>query len=157
MKSKENFSFFVAVSVLVGTCIGAGILGIPYVAAQAGFLLTLGYILIIGLVILFVNLYLGEVALRTKEDHQLVGYAEKYLGKTGKHIIEFAAVFGLFAALTAYMLGIGESISFLFFGDGSYSFWFGIIFGILMAFLIKGEIKSLKKFEKIGVIIILFY
>lgn len=144
-----------AVSILVGTCIGAGVLGIPYIAAQSGFFVTLGYILFIGVIILFVNLYLGEISLRTKEDHQLVGYAEKYLGKKWKHMVEFATVFGLFAALTAYMLGVGESISFLIFGNGSYSLWFGIFFGIVMAFLIKGGIKSLKEFEKIGVIIIL--
>ena len=145
-----------AVSVLVGTCIGAGVLGIPYVAAQSSFLVTLGYVVIIGGIILLVNLYLGEVALRTKGDHQLVGYAEKYLGKKWKHLMEFATVFGIFAAMIAYMLGVGESlIFFLIFGNISYSLWGGILFGIVMAFLVKGGIKNLKKFEKIGVIIIL--
>jgi len=155
MINKENMRFFVAVSVLVGTCIGAGVLGIPYVAAQSGFFTTLGYILILGLIILFINLYLGEVALRTKGNHQLIGYAKKYLGKKWKHIIEFATVFGIFAALVAYMLGVGESLSFLIFGNTSYELLFGVVFGIFMAFLIKGGLKSLKRFEKIGVIIVL--
>ncbi|MCA9487338.1 MAG: hypothetical protein KC516_00035 [Nanoarchaeota archaeon] len=147
--------FYSAVSVLVGTCIGAGVLGIPYVAAQSGFFLALVYLFFIGGIILLVNLYLGEVALRTKGDHQLIGYAKKYLGKSGKHVMEFATVFGIYAALVAYMLGIGRSISFLAFGNFSYELLFGVLFGIFMSFLIKGGLNSLKKFEKMGVIIIL--
>ena len=67
IKRGDRKSFFIAVSVLVGTCIGAGVLGIPYVAAKAGFLVALAYILLIGAMILIVNLCLGEVTLRTKE------------------------------------------------------------------------------------------
>lgn len=155
MFSKETKSFFIAVSVLIGTCIGAGVLGIPYVAAKAGFIPTLVYIVLIGLIILLVNLYLGEISLRTMGDHQLVGYAKKYFGKKGKYLMEFAAVFGIYAALIAYMLGVGESISFLIFGNINYSLFFGIIFGGLMSFLIKGGVGYLKRFEKVGVIIIL--
>lgn len=59
--------------------IGAGILGIPYVVAKAGFLTGLLDLIIIGLAVLVLNLYVGEIMLRTKEDHQLTGYAEKYL------------------------------------------------------------------------------
>ena len=152
---KETKKFLVAVAVLVGTCIGAGVLGIPYVAAQSGFVVTLGYILLLGLILLIVNLYIGEIALRTKGDHQLIGYAKKYLGKRWKHVMEFAVVFGTYAAIIAYMLGMGESLSHLFFGTTSYSLYFGLGVGILMAFLIKGGVKSLKKFEKYGVLIIL--
>ena len=30
------------------------------------------------------NLYVGEITLRTKGNHQLPGYAKRYLGKTGR-------------------------------------------------------------------------
>ena len=81
-KSKKQF--WTAISVLVGTCIGAGVLGIPYVAAQSGFLIAVGYILFIGGVLILINLYLGEIILRTKGNHQLAGYVEKYFGKKAK-------------------------------------------------------------------------
>jgi amino acid permease len=102
-------------SILVGTCIGAGILGIPFVAAKAGFFTALIYIIAVGLITYLINMYLGEVSLRTKQKHQIVGYAEKYLGKRGKRLMEFATVFGIYAAIIAYMVGVGESLSFLFF------------------------------------------
>lgn len=155
MTNKNNKKFFIAVSVLIGTCIGAGVLGIPYVAAQSGFFVALGYIFLIGFLILIVNLYLGEIALRTKGNHQLIGYAKKYIGKKGKHFMEFAIVFGIYAAIVAYLIGIGNSLSFLIFGNGSYGIYFGVVTGLLMAWLLKGGIKSLKKFEKMGVLIIL--
>jgi tyrosine-specific transport protein len=148
--------YLTASSILIGSCIGAGILGIPYVASKAGFLITLIYIILIGGLVLLVNLYLGEIALRTKGDHQLIGYAEKYLGKKAKHLMAFATIFGIYAALIAYILGIGESLSFLFFNNENYAILFGVLFGALMSWLLKGGISSLKKFEKFGVAIIIF-
>ena len=152
---KQRKLFLTGVSILVGTSIGAGVLGIPYVAAQSGFFVALGYIVALGLIILTVNLYLGEITLRTKEDHQIAGYSKKYLGKTGMFFTEFATVFGIYAAIVAYMLGIGISISFLVFGDSSYVIPFGAIFGLMMSGLLWRGVKSLKRFEKIGVTIIL--
>ena len=73
-----------AISILVGTVVGAGVLGMPYVAARAGFFVVLGYLLIFGGLIMWINLCFGEVLLRTKEEHQLMGIASKYLGQKGK-------------------------------------------------------------------------
>jgi len=67
----------------------------------------------------------------------------------------FATIFGIYAAIVAYMLGIGESISFLAFGDSSYTTLFGILFGVGMSSLLWRGMKALKKYEKIGVSIIL--
>ena len=125
--------YLTASSILIGSCIGAGVLGIPYVAAQSGFFIALIYLILIGAIIFLVNLYLGEIVLRTKGDHQLIGYVEKYLGKRARHVMEFAVIFG----------------------NGDYYIYFGALFGFFMSFLLKGGMKSLKKFEKIGVTIIL--
>lgn len=153
--NQDKKRFYTAVSILVGTCIGAGVLGIPYVASQAGFLVALGYIIVLGLIILTVNLYLGEIALRTKGNHQIPGYARRYLGKKGMMLLEFATIFGIYSAIVAYMLGIGESLSFLFFKSSSYTIYIGVVVGILMSLLLWRGIKALKRYEKIGVSIIL--
>ena len=73
-----------AASTLIGTIIGAGIFGIPYVVVKSGFPIGLTHILIIAILTIITMLYLGEIALRTKENCHLAGYAEKYLGKKGK-------------------------------------------------------------------------
>lgn len=155
MKS-SNKSFLVALSILVGTCIGAGVLGLPYIAAQSGFFITVAYIIVIGVLVFGVNLYLGEVSLRTKKKHQIGGYARKYLGQKGMVLTEFAFIFGIYSAVIAYMFGVGDSLSFLVFGNLNYSIFFGIFFGIFMSFLIWRGMKSLKRFEEWGVSLVLF-
>jgi len=118
--TKKSKQLFTAISIITGTCIGAGFLGIPYVTAKAGFLITLIYIILFSTILLFVNLYLGEIILRTKKNHQLTGYAEKYLGKKGKYIMLYVIKFTIFAAIIAYTIGVGESISLLIFGNIKY-------------------------------------
>ena len=63
-----------ASSTLVGFTIGAGILGLQYVVAHAGFLTGILNIVVIGCAVLMMNLMLGVAVLRTKEHHQLTGY-----------------------------------------------------------------------------------
>ncbi len=70
----------IAVTTLIGTIIGAGVLGIPYVIAKSGFLYGSILIIAIGLAFLVLNLFVGEIVLRTKGQYQLTGYMEKYLG-----------------------------------------------------------------------------
>ncbi|MBU0957705.1 MAG: amino acid permease [Nanoarchaeota archaeon] len=152
---KINPRLIAAVSILVGTVIGAGILGIPYVVSQSGFLIGGIWILVLGGVMLLMNLYLGEIGLRTKKNHQLTGYAEKYLGKTGKRIMFAAAIFGFYAALLAYLIGEGESFSSLFFGHVNYALYFGIGFWLVLTWFIYQGYDALKKGESIGVIVML--
>lgn len=100
-----------AVSTIVGYTIGAGILGIPFVFAKAGFLTGFIALVILGIIAMLINLYTGEISLRTKGPHQLTGYAKIYLGKWAKYIMLIAMMVGLYGALTAYILKGGEFLS----------------------------------------------
>jgi amino acid permease len=136
---------------IAGSVIGAGILGLPYVFAQSGFLIGVLWIVLLGIILLFGKLCLGEVTLRTKEQHQFPGYAEKYLGKWGKRIIYFSMFFGIYAALTAYLIGEGQSLSKLFTGGIEYALLFGFGFWLIMVFLLHEGLRGLKKVETWGV------
>ncbi|MBS3123875.1 amino acid permease [Candidatus Woesearchaeota archaeon] len=113
---KEYSGFFakhklwMASATLIGTIIGAGILALPYVIAKAGFFYGLFLLIFLGIIMLFVNLFVGEIVLSTKGQHQLTGYAERYLGKWGKRLFTFSMVFGIYGALTAYLIGEGETL-----------------------------------------------
>jgi amino acid permease len=150
MENKKDF--FSAIAIISGTCIGAGFLGIPYVASKAGFFVALTYLIIFSGIILLVNLYLGEIILRTKKTHQLSGYCGKYLGNKGKKIMTFATKFTIYSIMIAYMIGIGESIGFLIFNEIKYHIIIGVFFGLIMSSLIWKGIKELKKVEKTGII-----
>ena len=135
-------------SILIGTIIGAGVLGIPYVVAQSGFLTGLTVIIVIGLISMLINLYLGEIILRTKGNHQLSGYAKKYLGNWGKRIMMFAMIFGIYGALLAYLIGEGSALSSIFGGPPLY--W-SIGFFITASSLIFTGLNIIKKSELIMV------
>ncbi|MBL7148361.1 MAG: amino acid permease, partial [Nanoarchaeota archaeon] len=142
-----------AIATLVGTIIGAGVLGIPYVISKSGFLIGIFHIVVIGLAVLMVNLFLGEVVLRTKGDHQLTGYAEKYLGKFGKILISLTMMFGIYGALIAYLIGGSESLSAIFSGPVFYYF---IGYFVVMSGLVFIGLKAIKKSEFILSGLILF-
>lgn len=105
--------FFGAVATLVGTVIGAGILGIPYVVAKSGFLTGLLMIIFLGIVMMCLNLITGEIALRTKKDHQITGYAKEYYGNKGKCMMTVLWVFCLYSSLIAYTIKEGEFLNIL--------------------------------------------
>ena len=143
-----------SIAILVGTSIGAGILGLPYTGSKAGFYILIFYILFLGIIASLVNLYLGEITLRTKEKHQLPGYTKKYIGEKSKKLLELAMVFGVYSAIIAYLFGVGESFSFLIFNNFKYSLLIGLAFGIFMSYLLWNGLNDLKKFEKIGTLLI---
>ena len=144
-----------AISILIGTIIGAGILGIPFVVMQSGFGIGLINIILIAFVMTFILLYLGEIGLRTKANHHLTGYAELYLGKKGKILMFAAFVFGIYSALIAYLIGEGESFSSLIFNSSQYSLHLGVIFWLLLSALTYFGLKALEDVEELGVSIII--
>ena len=152
---KRNKKFLATAFTLTGTIIGAGILGLPFVFSRAGFLVGLFWIVFLGAILIYANLSLGEVSLRTKGIHHLSGYAEKYLGKWGKRIMLFAFIFVIYSALLAYLVGEGQSLSRIFTGGFDYAILFGIVFWFFMTMLLTGGLRRLKKIEFWGVIVII--
>jgi len=152
---KKNKRFIEAVFTLTGSIIGAGILGLPYVFAQSGFFIGLFWLIFLSVVLIYVDFCLGEVTLRTKESHQLTGYAEKYLGKSGRNWMLFTVIFGIYSALVAYLIGEGQSLSTLFFGNTNHSILFALGFWFLMTSLVYGGLKRLKQVESYGVMTII--
>lgn len=140
----SDLSFAKAVAILVGCVIGAGIFGIPYVVAQAGFIIGIIHVIAIGFIVLLLNLYVGEVALRTKGTHQLAGYAELYLGKPGKVALAFSTVFYTVGALIAYLVGEGEALAAIF---GGSQLLFSLVFFVPMALLIYLGLEAIGKSE----------
>jgi len=156
-KQGEKVSFISATAIISGTAIGAGYLSIPYVISKTGFLPGIFYIVILGLIMLFFKLLLGEVTLRTEGEHQQTGYAEKYLGKTGKYLMFFAMIFGIFSALVAYIIAEGQSISYVLTGSFNNAIYFSIGFWILMCILTYDGLYLLKKLGKFAILLVALF
>ena len=140
---------------LSGTIIGAGILGLPYVFAKSGFFAGMFWLIFLGLILLFVNLSLSEISLRTKGTHQLTGYAKKYLGKWGERAMLIAFGFGTYSALIAYLIGEGRSLSMIITGNEGSIILFGFLFWIFISALLHEGLKGLKQVETYGLIAII--
>jgi len=139
---------YIAVATMIGYIIGAGILGIPYVVAKTGLAIGLLSIIILGVAVICLNLYMGEIVLRTKEKHQLPGYAQKYLGSYGRWIMIILMIFGAYGALIAYMVKEGQFLSALFspiFGGSAV--FYSILFFIMASYLIYSGIEAISKSE----------
>lgn len=136
--------FFAATFTLSGAIIGAGIFGIPYVAARAGFWTAMLALFVIGLALLILNLYVGEISLRTKTKHQLVGYAQKYLGVHGKNLMIIAIAVSCYSAIIAYTIGVSQSLVDVF--GGSQFFW-ALGFYFLMMVILYGDLLILARSE----------
>lgn len=152
-QKKEHQDFFsrnklwLASATLMGTVIGAGVLGIPYVIAQSGLLLGIINLLVIGFALLVLHLCLGEISLRTKGLHQLSGYMEKYLGKWGKHFMTFSMIVGIYGAMTAYLIGEGQIFKTIL-GIG-HPLLYSLIFFVLVSIIIFIGLKATGRAEMI--------
>lgn len=137
-----------AISVLTTTIVGVGIFGLPYVSAQAGFLLALIMLIVLSGIMLLIHLYYGEIVLSTKEERQFPGYAGQYLGGRAKKIIGIIAVMGFYGTLLAYMIIGGDFLNIIFSPIINLpNFLFSIIFFALASTIICFGIKFISVFN----------
>lgn len=100
--------FWQATALLVGTMVGAGIYGIPFAFAKAGFLLGAAWLVALTLAVGLFNLLFAELTLSTEGVHQVSGYAHIWTGGWGRRVVTFANVLGIYGALLAYLILFGE-------------------------------------------------
>ncbi len=149
----KKISLFQSVFLIVGGTIGAGVLSIPFAISKVGLGVGMFYIFFLGLLMMGLNLLLGEVSAETKGDYQLVGLTYKYLGKIGGRIMTFLSYLMLIGVLTIYIIGEGEVLSAVF---GGTSFLWSIIFFAFFGFLVFIGIRGIKTASFIISLAVLF-
>jgi tyrosine-specific transport protein len=94
-------------AVLIGTMVGAGIFGIPFAFAQAGFWVGMAWLVGLAVILCVFNLLFAELTLSTQGTHQVSGYANIWLGAWGRRLMTLVNIVGLYGALLAYMIVAG--------------------------------------------------
>lgn len=140
--------FLKTLSVFVGTIIGVGIFGLPYVASKAGFFVVLIYFLAMSFIAIFIHLLFSKVALGTETLYRLPGFVGEYLGSCWKKITLLTIGAGLIGAILAYLIVGGKFLELLltpYFGGNN------IIYTLLFfgagAYLILKGIKHISQVE----------
>ncbi len=133
----KNRQFLQATAILIGTMVGVGVFGIPFSFAKAGFWIGFLFLILVGLITLFLDFIYGEIVLRTHQPHQLVGYTQLYLGDIWKRVMFFSILLNTYAALLAYIIIAGEFLtnilsSVSYTSGGSLSVWFFTIVSVLI-------------------------
>lgn len=140
----RHLPFWQATATLVGSVIGAGVLGVPFVIARTGVLPGFIILILLGCAAILLNLMFAEVVLRTHFRHQIAGYMKKYLGRTAYAFSIIALLAGCYGALTTYLIGEGEILHALFSVDKVLG---SIIFFAVAALMLYFGLKLIKIFE----------
>ncbi len=135
-------------STLIGTIVGAGMFGLPYVVARSGLLVALFYFIILGVCITYLHLFFGEVCLRTPGKHRLIGYAGIYLGSLGKMVVAFSTIAGTIGALLAFLIIGGDFLEIIISPFANISApWHHILFWLPLSLLVGVGIRLIAKVE----------
>ncbi|MBI3956405.1 MAG: hypothetical protein HY340_00235 [Candidatus Kerfeldbacteria bacterium] len=93
-----------AVGAFLGTVIGVGMFGLPYLAAQMGLLPLIVLFVFLTPVVLAIHLRFAGVVLGTRGQHRIPGYVHAYLGERWRRFSLVVSALGLLGALLAYLI-----------------------------------------------------
>lgn len=129
------------VALIISGTFGAGVLGVPFVVARVGIVIGIIYIILLGLLMMSLNLLIGEVATCTKQELQIAGLARTYLGVWGGRIMAVLIYVMALGVLVVYIIGEGSSLAALFGGD---AFMWSIIFFAVASICVALGLRMLK-------------
>lgn len=141
---KKDRALFKAVAALIGTVIGAGVLGIPYAVQHVGFPGAIILMITVSVIMVILQLMFAEITLRTPSDHQIPGYSKMYIGPLAKRIAFVVGVIAGYGTLFAYVLGQGAVLSTLF---GGSEFMWSVVFLVAGSAVIYRGIRAVMNSE----------
>lgn len=148
-----------AILLISGCCIGAGMLGLPVLSAQAGYVPSIVMFVASWLFMLCTGLLVLEANLWFKKDINVVSLADHTLGKSGKGVAWIVFLFLFYSLMVAYITGSGELFRDFCEACGGISlpYWSGglimiALFGI-MIYLGAGSVDRFNRLLMLGLII----
>lgn len=154
---RKQLTLYEAITTMVGAVIGAGVLGIPYAVQTVGFgpgMVVLG---VLTLAMILRHVMIGEVALRTRGTHQMVGYYGMYLGTFMKYLMTVVFALGLTGSMLAYIIGVGSVLEAVFGGNPMlYSLGFALV-AYLFIYVGLNLIKRSEFVLVIGLFVVIFF
>ncbi|GAA0682263.1 aromatic amino acid transport family protein [Natronoarchaeum mannanilyticum] len=97
-------------SLIIGSIIGAGVLGIPYAAAQIGLFPSLVLMVIVGALLYATSIILLRFSAK-KGGSQIVTLARDLLGRPGGYLMMGGMMIYIYGALLAYTAAGGQTIA----------------------------------------------
>lgn len=122
------------VLLIAGSCVGAGMLGLPIITGIAGFFPSLLMFFFAWLFMTATGLLLVEVNGWFSHRVNMISMIEKALGKGGKILCWITYLFLFYALLVAYISGTGSLFSTICSGSFGWSLapWVGSVFFVIL-------------------------
>ncbi len=132
-------------AILIGTQVGAGVLGLPYAASKVGLIPALSILTGAMLLMLFTALIVLKLSVEMR-GAQMSTIAQRTLGRIGGWTMYLSIVLMSFGALLAYLAGMGSVFASLF---GINETFGAVIFWILASLVIYMGLAASGKTELI--------
>lgn len=147
----------IAASMITGTVVGAGILGLPFVFYRTGFLLSCFLLMFSIIISLLLMIYISELDFNIKSVHQVPGLVKHALGKKAGFVQFLAFAIGTYGATTAYTIAVGKILNLLLgFNSTNIMFYYFILCSVLIFLGLKAVGKTEFFLSTIVISIILF-
>ncbi len=139
-------------ALLVGTQIGAGVLGLPAVIKNLGFFWGAMTILAAGLLLYLTALYTVDALYKINPNVHLAELVEMGLGRRWSILFALFLLIATWGALTAYLNGMSEALT--FFIDGN-KFVLGVILWLILSTIVVLGLKVSSEVESAAVFLML--
>ncbi|MEW5620808.1 amino acid permease [Pseudomonas putida] len=137
------------IGIIIGTNIGAGVLGMAFAARKVGYGPLLICLIATCVFCIITMLYVAETCLRTRQNLQLSGLSRKYLGPLGGWLIFIAVAANSYGALIAYISGSGNILADFFGQYGLTPQQGSLLFFVPAALVLYLGLKALGVAEKL--------
>ncbi|MDP2631370.1 MAG: aromatic amino acid transport family protein [Candidatus Uhrbacteria bacterium] len=104
MQESKQRIFWRSIQPLVGSVIGVGIFGLPFVFAQSGFFIALVYLLVLAFVNAVLLLAFGDIIINTSGHPRFTGVVNRYLGKAWSWVATVLMFGATWGAMIAYII-----------------------------------------------------
>jgi len=142
-------------AILVGTLMGAGVLGLPYAASKVGLIPAIGILFGVMLLMLFTSFIVLKLSAEMG-GAQMSTIAQKILGKAGGWIMYLSIMIMGFGAFLAYIAGMGNIFTTLFGVNevlGAILFWILASLVIYLGLAASGKTELIMGFVLIAIFI----
>lgn len=140
---------------IAGTTVGAGMLGIPLVTADAGFFPAVFVTLLVWAFMYLTGRLFLEVTLWMPDGANILSMSQRFLGKNGQILTGITFLFLYYCLMIAYFAA-GAPLLLNLLGP-SFASWQGyLIFGLIFGGLVASGVKWIDRFNYLFIAIMVF-
>ncbi len=132
---------------LLGTVVGVGIFGLPFVFAQAGYPLAFAEMVIVAGMNLLALIMYAELSLGHKGHPHFANIIGDILGPFGKILASLSFFGGMWGALVAYIVVGGSFLHTLLGGLGGEVYMYQVVFWLFAASMILGGLSFINRLQ----------